>query len=100
MSFDRTPNFTEKLATDPDFRLKVLDEIANDDELKDLTEEDLKAIVGGGLNIHQIYGSPVLPILYRSPVSLAFRAGYKIGQWLNENTPIQEWIRDAIDAID
>jgi len=46
MSFDRTPNFTEKLATDPDFRLKVLDEIANDDELKDLTEEDLKAIVG------------------------------------------------------
>ncbi|NCS78627.1 MAG: hypothetical protein GPJ17_15990 [Microcystis aeruginosa K13-07] len=47
MSFDRTPNFTEKLATDPDFRLKVLDEIANDDELKDLTEEDLKAIVGG-----------------------------------------------------
>jgi|NOAtaT_7_FD_contig_123_40_length_682_multi_45_in_2_out_2_1 hypothetical protein len=97
MSFDRTPNFTEKLATDPDFRLKVLDEIANDDELKDLTEEDLKAIVGGGLNRHQIYGSPVLPILYRSPVSLAFRAGYKIGQWLNENTPIQEWIRDALD---
>ncbi|MCA2694559.1 MULTISPECIES: hypothetical protein [unclassified Microcystis] len=59
MSFDRTPNFTEKLATDPDFRLKVLDEIANDDELKDLTEEDLKAIIGGGLNIHQIYGSPL-----------------------------------------
>jgi hypothetical protein len=59
MSFDRTPNFTEKLATDPDFRLKVLDEIANDDELKDLTEEDLKAIVGGWLNQqHQIYGSP------------------------------------------
>ncbi|MCZ8121436.1 MAG: bacteriocin [Microcystis sp. LE18-22.4A] len=60
MSFDRTPNFTEKLATDPDFRLKVLDEIANDDELKTLTEEDLKAIVGGWLNQHQIqiYGSP------------------------------------------
>ncbi|NCS53757.1 MAG: hypothetical protein GPJ23_16080 [Microcystis aeruginosa G13-05] len=76
MSFDRTPNFTEKLATDPDFRLKVLDEIANDDELKDLTEEDLKAIVGGRLNIHhQIYGvvSPVLPILSRSPVLSAFR---------------------------
>ncbi|MCA2665588.1 MAG: hypothetical protein IM486_15545 [Microcystis sp. M114S2] len=91
MSFDRTPNFTEKLATDPNFRLKVLDEIANDDELKDLTEEDLKAIVGGGLNIHQIYGSPVL---------FAWRAGWSIGQWLNENTPIQEWIRDAIDAID
>jgi hypothetical protein len=37
-----------------------LDEIANDDELKDLTEEDLKAIVGGWLNQHQIqiYGSP------------------------------------------
>lgn len=59
MSFDRTPNFTEKLATDPDFRLKVLDEIANDDELKDLTEEDLKALVGGWLDIHQIYGSPL-----------------------------------------
>lgn len=58
MSFDRTPNFNEKLATDPDFRLKVLDEIANDDELKDLTEEDLKAIVGGWLNKHQIYGLP------------------------------------------
>jgi hypothetical protein len=55
MSFDRTPNFTEKLATDPDFRLKVLDEIATDDELKDLTEEDLKAIVGGWMQ--QVYGS-------------------------------------------
>ncbi|MFM6321965.1 MAG: hypothetical protein ACKPGT_33470 [Microcystis sp.] len=55
MSFDRTPDFTEKLATDPDFRLKVLDEIANDDELKDLTEEDLKAIVGGWMQ--QVYGS-------------------------------------------
>jgi hypothetical protein len=90
MSFDRTPNFTEKLATDPDFRLKVLDEIATDDELKDLTEEDLKAIVGGCLNIHQIYGVV-------SPVLFAWRAGWSIGQWLNENTPIQEWIRDAID---
>ena len=57
MSFDCTPNFTEKLATDPDFRLKVLDEIANDDELKDLTEEDLKAIIGGGLRLPLIYGS-------------------------------------------
>ncbi|MCZ8358952.1 MAG: hypothetical protein O9350_14155 [Microcystis sp. LE19-388.1G] len=56
MSFDCTPNFTEKLATDPDFRLKVLDEIANDDELKDLTEEDLKAIIGGGGEM-LIYGS-------------------------------------------
>ena len=93
MSFDRTPNFTEKLATDPDFRLKVLDEIANDDELKDLTEEDLKAIVGGGLTKNQIYGVV-------SPVLFAWRAGWSIGQWLNENTPIQEWIRDAIDAID
>ena len=55
MSFDRTPNFTEKIATDPDFRLKVLDEIANDDELKTLTVEDLKAIVGGW--IQQVYGS-------------------------------------------
>ncbi len=55
MSFDRTPNFTEKLATDPDFRLKVLDEIANDDELKTLTEEDLKAIIGG--RMQQVYGS-------------------------------------------
>ena len=55
MSFDRTPNFTEKLATDPDFRVKVLDEIATDDELKTLTEEDLKAIVGG--RMQQVYGS-------------------------------------------
>lgn len=38
MSFNRTPNFTEKLATDPNFRLKILDEIANDDELKDLMD--------------------------------------------------------------
>ncbi|MDB9413765.1 hypothetical protein [Microcystis aeruginosa] len=53
MSFDRTPNFTEKLATDPDFRLKVLDEIANDDELKFLTEEDIKAIFGGNRSKHQ-----------------------------------------------
>jgi len=29
-------------------------------------------------------------------VLLAFQAGYRIGQWLNENTPIQEWIRDAL----
>lgn len=53
MSFDRTPDFTEKLATDPDFRLKVLDEIANDDELKFLTEEDIKAIFGGNRSKHQ-----------------------------------------------
>jgi len=53
MSFDRTPNFTEKLATDPDFRLKVLDEIANDEELKFLTEEDIKAIFGGNRSKHQ-----------------------------------------------
>ena len=53
MSFDRIPNFTEKLATDPDFRLKVLDEIANDDELKFLTEEDIKAIFGGNRSKHQ-----------------------------------------------
>lgn len=28
----------------------------------------------------------------------AFRAGYRIGQWLNENTPIQKWISDAFDS--
>jgi bacteriocin-like protein len=55
MSFDRTPNFTEKLATDSDFRQQVLKEITNDEELKTLTEEDLKAIVGG--RMQQVYGS-------------------------------------------
>ncbi len=35
----------------------ILREIANDEELKDLTEEDLKAIIGGKLNKFLIYGS-------------------------------------------
>jgi bacteriocin-like protein len=35
----------------------ILREIANDEELKDLTEEDLKAIIGGGLRLPLIYGS-------------------------------------------
>jgi hypothetical protein len=26
----------------------------------------------------------------------AFLAGWEAGEWLNENTPIQEWISDAI----
>jgi bacteriocin-like protein len=38
-----------------DFSL-ILREIANDEELKDLTEEDLKAIIGGGREM-LIYGS-------------------------------------------
>ncbi len=37
----------------------ILREIANDEELKDLTEEDLKAIIRGGL--HLIYGSVSWP---------------------------------------
>lgn len=41
-----------------DFSL-ILREIANDEELKDLTEEDLKAIIGGRLS--QMYGSVSWP---------------------------------------
>ncbi|MCZ8024326.1 MAG: hypothetical protein O9332_02315 [Microcystis sp. LE19-10.1B] len=37
----------------------ILREIADDEELKDLTEEDLKAIIRGGL--HLIYGSVSWP---------------------------------------
>ena len=32
-------------------------------------------------------------------VTTAFLAGYGAGQWLNENTPIQEWIADGIDKL-
>jgi len=35
----------------------ILREIADDEELKDLSEEDLKAIIGGGLRLPLIYGS-------------------------------------------
>ncbi|TRV42055.1 MAG: hypothetical protein EWV42_04505 [Microcystis panniformis Mp_GB_SS_20050300_S99D] len=35
----------------------ILREIANDEELKDLTEEDLKAIIGGKQIKFQMYGS-------------------------------------------
>lgn len=37
---------------------EILETLADDDELKELTEEDLKAIYGGRI-IHQIYGSPI-----------------------------------------
>jgi len=37
----------------------ILREIADDEELKDLSEEDLKAIIRGGL--HLIYGSVSWP---------------------------------------
>ncbi|TRV09214.1 MAG: hypothetical protein EWV41_09205 [Microcystis wesenbergii Mw_MB_S_20031200_S109] len=39
----------------------ILREIANDEELKDLTEEDLKAIIGGKQN-KLIYGSVSLDL--------------------------------------
>ena len=32
-------------------------------------------------------------------VGTAAVAGWEIGQWLNENTPIQEWIADGIDKL-
>lgn len=35
----------------------------------------------------------------RTAVGGAFMAGYKAGQWLNENTPVQKWIRNGIDKI-
>nr|AVH79525.1 hypothetical protein [Synechococcus sp. PCC 9341] len=30
----------------------------------------------------------------------AFRVGYRIGQWLNDNTRIQEYIREGLDRFD
>lgn len=33
-------------------------------------------------------------------LGLAGVGGYKIGELINENTPIQEWIADALDKLD
>jgi hypothetical protein len=32
-------------------------------------------------------------------VWVAFYGGWEAGQWLNENTPIQEWLSDSIGAL-
>lgn len=32
-------------------------------------------------------------------VATAFLAGYATGEWLNENTPIQDWISSGIDKL-
>ena len=32
-------------------------------------------------------------------LGLAFAGGYKAGEWLNENTPVQEWISNALDKL-
>lgn len=32
-------------------------------------------------------------------VGTAAVAGWEIGQWINENTPVQEWIADGIDKL-
>ncbi|WP_233078834.1 hypothetical protein [Rheinheimera soli] len=30
-------------------------------------------------------------------LAASFQAGYKAGEWLNSNTPIQSWISDALN---
>ena len=60
MSFEQTPDFYDRLTRDQDFRTQVLAEIAADDELKTLTEEDLKAIFGGRAARQQIYGTTII----------------------------------------
>ncbi len=47
MSFEQVKDFYQKLATDANFRHQILEDLRTDDELKELTEEDLKAIFGG-----------------------------------------------------
>jgi hypothetical protein len=42
---------------------QLLEEIANDDELKTLTEEEIKAVFGGFRFKRLIYGSVIMKIL-------------------------------------
>ncbi|HGH3320861.1 TPA: hypothetical protein ACJKZQ_003931, partial [Acinetobacter baumannii] len=35
----------------------------------------------------------------RGPLGVAYSVGFAAGEWLNDNTPIQEWISDGIDKL-
>jgi hypothetical protein len=74
-------------------------------ELQDVTREELEEIYGG---FRPTENSPVsgwfsggTPLATRltaaGAVWGAFQAGWEAGQWLNENTPIQSWISNALE---
>ncbi|EGM76961.1 hypothetical protein Rhein_2938 [Rheinheimera sp. A13L] len=55
------------------------------------------AVVSGG----EFYSGPNLAAASRFAGALgflagSFQAGYTAGQWLNQNTPIQRWISEAL----
>lgn len=56
------------------------------------------ALVSGG----EFYSGPNLAAAARFAGAIgflvtSFKAGYEAGEWLNENTPIQQWISDALN---
>ena len=46
---------------------QLLEEIANDDELKTLTDEEIKAVFGGRRLIKPMYGVVIKPPIFPSP---------------------------------
>ena len=71
--------------------------------MRELTIENMKLVSGAFTPPTNVYpGMPIGIALRTFPglgyVGAAFSAGYAAGQWLNENTPIQQWISDTLDG--
>lgn len=72
--------------------------------MKELNIEDME-IISGGLqppsNIHPFMDVRIALTTFKGMglVGAAFGVGYAAGQWLNENTPIQDWVAKGIDSI-
>ncbi|GET36142.1 hypothetical protein [Microseira wollei] len=62
-----------------------------------LTDQELD-LIKGGLQLTPL--TPVSAAIRTFPglgyIVGAFTAGYKAGEWLNENTPIQSWISERL----
>lgn len=72
-----------------------------------LTELNL---ISGGLNSNdlknykpsagvRVAGAVINGVTNRVPLKAAFVGGYKAGEWLNDNTPVQSWVSTGIDKI-
>lgn len=69
--------------------------------MKEVSINDLEIVSGGLVPPANVYPGMDARIALRTfpglgYVATAFGAGYAAGQWLNENTPIQEWISNAL----
>lgn len=72
--------------------------------MRELAVKDLE-VVSGGLapptNLHPRMDARIAVESFKGwgVLGSAFGLGYTIGSWLNDNTPVQAWIADGLDAL-